>query len=388
MTTKLIFFLESYIYLRIVENTIFLYNTKDGSKLQYKNKILSDLMNEILKKKNLYVLEIDKSTLNSNGVKKFLKEIKNNHFGDYYYCDESMQVPVQMKPLVKSYLPMYSQVKFSVEDHVRSIDIFLNSSNDFCNKEIIKQFSWVYYNKRYSEIKFSKIENLFKLTSKRIKVGLFGGNLFAYKEFEKLYGLKSDDVEINIHWKYIDEINAMRIKYLRCKKGVDYLDYINKHYDVHYRFLISTRGDILKADNMIEKLKIKSYTFQPFYDGNNIEFFEEHVFMTKETIFETKLSQRVLLSKRIINNKMYGKLTILPNGNVYSHFFEEPFGNLKLSNIVQITSNVIKNSKVWHQTRNQVNICKNCLYVDFCPSISNYEYALEKYDLCDLKGEI
>ncbi|MBE9468407.1 MAG: hypothetical protein IMY72_08845 [Bacteroidetes bacterium] len=40
--------------------------------------------------------------------------------------------------------------------------------------------------------------------------------------------------------------------------------------------------------------------------------------------------------------------------------------------------------KNWFKLRTNTKPCCNCLYNTLCPPISNYEYALGKYNLCNV----
>ena len=41
--------------------------------------------------------------------------------------------------------------------------------------------------------------------------------------------------------------------------------------------------------------------------------------------------------------------------------------------------------KSWWKLRTNIKPCNNCLYNLLCPPISNYEYVIGKYNLCNIK---
>ena len=51
------------------------------------------------------------------------------------------------------------------------------------------------------------------------------------------------------------------------------------------------------------------------------------------------------------------------------------------------SSKEIHESKNWFRTRSKVKPCKSCIYNALCPPISNYEYYLKEYNLCNIINE-
>ena len=74
----------------------------------------------------------------------------------------------------------------------------------------------------------------------------------------------------------------------------------------------------------------------------------------------------------------------MSDGNIYSNLNEKAIGNIKNMDLSKAIYKEISVGKGWWKTRANVVPCKNCLYKFICPPISNYEYAIGRYNLCKI----
>ena len=81
----------------------------------------------------------------------------------------------------------------------------------------------------------------------------------------------------------------------------------------------------------------------------------------------------------------FGRLSILPNGDIYANIYHNKLGNILKDKLNEIIENEIINGKSWLNVRRLVEPCKNCVFELVCSPISNYEYAIKKFDLCNIK---
>lgn len=150
--------------------------------------------------------------------------------------------------------------------------------------------------------------------------------------------------------------------------------------------------DILEFEfiekNITDNFNKFSYKFQPFYTGDNIDFFKDSVFLEMDDIFVKKFKLKDLLSKTILNLNNFGKLTLLYNDLIYSNINESELGDVNKLDFNYLIRKALSNSNFgWIQSRCKVEPCSACQYNAFCPPISNYEYAIGKYNLCHVWEE-
>ncbi len=102
----------------------------------------------------------------------------------------------------------------------------------------------------------------------------------------------------------------------------------------------------------------------------------------EEDLFDDVHEQNDIFAKSKINLNNFGKLIILTNGDILSNINGKPLGNFHESSIKDAIYNELQTEESWRLTKNKVKVCKDCIYNQLCPPISNYELAIGKYNLC------
>ena len=146
-------------------------------------------------------------------------------------------------------------------------------------------------------------------------------------------------------------------------------------------FDIASLDDYLKAWEIIEEYQIDKYQFNPIYTGYNIDFFKENVFLKKSDILSTSMSIKDFFIKQMINNNDFGKINIMPNGDVHSNINYPALGNICTHSIFELIQKEIEEGKSWLRVRNQ-EPCNACIYQWLCPSPSDYEIMIGQTNLC------
>jgi len=158
---------------------------------------------------------------------------------------------------------------------------------------------------------------------------------------------------------------------------------ITKLKNVKIIFEIASKNEQKQAELLISNYNIKNYEFKPFYNGKNIVFFENNVFLSKNDIFSTIVSQRKIFAHQKLNTNFFGQIHIYPNGDIKAHPSKDDIGNCKKEHIVYIIEKELIKNTAWRVIRNDPPCC-NCLYQFLCPSISGYEWVINKNNLCKI----
>jgi len=85
-----------------------------------------------------------------------------------------------------------------------------------------------------------------------------------------------------------------------------------------------------------------------------------------------------------MNKHDFGKLHIMPDGNVYANVNHPVLGNIYADGINKIVRKEIEEGISWFRIRNQAP-CNDCIYQWLCPPPSNYEIAIGRTNLCHVK---
>jgi pseudo-rSAM protein len=151
-----------------------------------------------------------------------------------------------------------------------------------------------------------------------------------------------------------------------------------------FHFIVTSNEEFEASREIIEKAQLRSVFFKPYYTGYNFPFFRDMVFITREDIRHSKPDQFQLFSRISINEKDFGKLTLMPVGSVYANPNDESLGSIETEPLSNIVLNALIAGKSWKRNRKNVTPCRKCLYHFLCPPISSYEILMRRYNFCDI----
>ena len=408
---KYYFYLECYTYAKITETSVLLLNTLDNQRIISNDKKIMALIEKLLQKKN-NVLEIDFDGFYQDEIYQlFFEEVRTKYMGDLIDVNLSKGEPVNFYPIAKIENNIRKKGNTTSPDFdmlcnsLFNLTIYLNAECTHncpnCNK-YYRQFNcctqFVGNNDCVSMdpaivekiFSFVKFENL-----KKIHVA--GGNLSLYKDFDRIIPYLSEYREhCSTGFKYnnIRSINADIRSFFenRITIIVDAAEIDDNDVDIlindYNRFEIQIIAtDECQLEKMMPLINSSvSYKLTPFYNGHNLSFFEDNVFLNEEDLFETKYTIKKIHKNQLMNSGFFGNLTVLPDGNVCVDVNGPVLGNLHGETMLDIISKALKNEdSLWFKTRNTTT-CADCLYVDLCPPVSSYELAVGKYNLCHVKS--
>jgi pseudo-rSAM protein len=158
----------------------------------------------------------------------------------------------------------------------------------------------------------------------------------------------------------------------------------NQSRTVEYIFEVTSDANCLQAKRLIDRFQLEKYQIKPAYTKANINFFEVNVFLNKEDILSASLSIKDFFIRQSINLYDFGKINIMPNGDVYANVNHPLLGNIYKHSIYEIVRNEFDKGVSWFRVRNQAP-CNDCVYQWLCPSPSDYEIAIGRPNLCHVK---
>jgi len=403
------FYLESYVFIFKEKRKFVVYNTMNSAYIDcsiYKStqKILSELYDS---NKN-YCVGISKSLLNDSSFLIFLTEIRKSFSGDI--IDNRGQAPFIFKPILRIYFhPAKSKIK---EDNLLGINslLYLHEVSFFLaasDKKLKKEYHHCYKQflhpiKTDSQIMtFHHYENIIKqlaicqLDKINIVTDKIHNNdlLIELLESTDKFKLKTEIVSLFDENIDINNVGCLKLNSRLTLKIIVHLPIDLKKLEFQINLLscfniiwvciVTKEKDLECIDSIIESFSDK-IELCPWYDGSNREFFKRFVFNELEDIITIPISKQKIFRRQVLNENFFGKLTVLPNGDVYTNTNFHSIGNIlhqKLTEIVYSEISNVKNS--WFFTR-ETGICNECINKYLCPSISNYEIVMNEYNMCYL----
>ena len=346
------FTIEPYVFVGIAKEYVLLYNTLDGVNIESKEAEVVQLLKEMLNKDNCCVVLLTNERYQQKEVKDFISDLREKYMGDIIEVALSKGKPIQILPLYNfsDKHEIYKEHNFSSDKNelknLSRINIHLDSTTD-----ILKLISFL------DSIPGTPLFNII-------------GNIMEVKQFEKLLlFLNNSSSPKDISCSYLDVIPLQPII------ENDFLYRISIHFPidmaqwnksrqillsqtlpVEYIFNISSIDDYQQAEVLIEQFNIEKYQLTPVYTGDNINFFEKNVFLKKEDILATSMTIKKIFARQAMNLHDFGKINIMPNGDVYANLNYPALGNIYIDSINEIIQKEIDEGKSWFRIRNQAQI--------------------------------
>ena len=148
-----------------------------------------------------------------------------------------------------------------------------------------------------------------------------------------------------------------------------------------YIFNVASLNDCQDAEQLIERFRIKEYQIKPIYDGTNMTFFKEYVFLSKKDILSMPISIKNIFANQAINTYDFGKINIMSNGDVFANMNFLPIGNIYKDSVYDIVCKELNEGESWFRVRDK-EPCNRCVFQWLCPSPSDYEIAIGLTNLC------
>lgn len=405
------FYLEPYSFIFQGENETVIYNTLNGAYIicPLKNTKVKSLIEELIES-NDYCVKILESEINDQEFFDFIKRIRASFSGDYLCLPIFASKPFVFKPIVRLLDPLSNYKITKNEDflgnnilqYLNEVTIYLNTKCDEnCTgcSSYYKQFNYCIKNSQYNDFSFEQclsILNSINRSSVSV-VNFSGGNLLKYKYLDELLkALVAFPFQkiFLLNYKHIDEntLNAVN-KILRYNYSVTILMHesnsnglkIINNTNVEYVHIVDSTKSLRRVVDIMELNPELKMSIKPFFN-KNMSFFKENIFINHDDITESITTKKSIYRRQLVNELFFGKIFIMPNGDVFSNFNFKSIGNILNKNysLSRIIFNEITKGKSWLKIRNE-KPCLSCCNKYLCPSPSNYEIVMNKMNLCNIK---
>lgn len=399
------FFLESHIYVSIKPNAMLIYDTHTGKKLYVKSMAAIQLVNKIYKEENLGSIELESSDLACPETHAFVEMVVSNGMGELLKQHEHSIKPVILLPILS--------LNFDVEKlkDKENVDLFLardiskylldvnillnNSCQQQCRhcQNYYKQFYCCSKGNSADSLSQDCLDNLLHQISyfPVRTINITGGNIYKYEHHDVFNTLSVEGKKVfnffthylnyqespfidsqNVHLLVNTPVNLSRLKEVHS---------ITREKNVKYHLIVENNEQYGELEAAMTELGIDDFEVHPYYNGHNIQFFEENVYLSEEDILDTPISMREIFRNQKLNANSFGSLYILPNGDIKANLNKETIGNLRKDSIIDVINYEMTHNTAWRQVRSS-EPCKNCVYQYLCPPPSNYERVINRQNLC------
>ena len=404
------FYLESYTFLFYSKNQYVIYNTLNSTYIDCSlyGKTINTVLSILRNTNKTYCVGIYEYQLRDSQFTEFIKKIRNTFSGDIIKNIRGIP-PFISKPILRILhhpnnpkTKEYNLLGENALFHLHEVTFYLENQGFDLNpmyKDCYKQFLYPTYTEKQKLSHAKYLEIIEQLSICQIdKINIIPATIEKKELFSYLLSLSrqySIKTQIILPYKKYNKedlkqllINPQFSIMIMVHLPVDYEElnsYINlfNEYNITWSLIASNKNDVIfLSKNNLGKFTNVDYI--PWYTGDNMDFFKEYIYNDFKDIIEQKNTKQHIFRKQILNDNLFGKLTIFPTGEVYSNVNFPTIGNIQDQKLSEIVYSEIENYfKPWFFTRDYVS-CKNCVNKYLCPSISNYELVANEYNMCYL----
>ena len=404
------FYLESYTFLFYSKNQYVIYNTLNSTYIDCSlyGKTINTVLSILHNTNKTYCVGIYEYQLRDSQFTEFIKKIRNTFSGDIIKNIRGIP-PFISKPILRILhhpnnpkTKEYNLLGENALFHLHEVTFYLEHQGFDLNpmyKDCYKQFLYPTYTEKQKLSHAKYLEIIEQLSICQIdKINIIPATIEKKELFSYLLSLSrqySIKTQIILPYKKYNKedlkqllINPQFSIMIMVHLPVDYEElnsYINlfNEYNITWSLIASNKNDVIfLSKNNLGKFTNVDYI--PWYTGDNMDFFKEYIYNDFKDIIEQKNTKQHIFRKQILNDNLFGKLTIFPTGEVYSNVNFPTIGNIQDQKLSEIVYSEIENYfKPWFFTRDYVS-CKNCVNKYLCPSISNYEIVANEYNMCYL----
>lgn len=408
MKEYIVLFPETFIWFNKTEGVF--YNSKEKKIFRFRcNDLIYNYCTLLNDPVNLYAVVIDNADRQDLLFASWIETIVKYKTGAIYSMENEAEKPFGFPPI----LNLRNEIEESQIDRSKyysSINIAecLNEMSFFLGGEVMPEDERNYYKQilypfsQRSFLEWDKIRSFLEnsnITHLR-QINIICTDLLKYPNFEDLirllvsYGIS---VSCYMQGRYTDTF----IQVLEILKNTDFTlklyfseieDFIKiqnhiKDHDIQYNwiFIIRNEDDFLLCERLISEHNLEQPEILPVLSNNNLDFFKDNIFISLDHIENTSLTKQNIFCNQVLNSNYWGHLFILPDGNVYGNLNKKPLGTVREDAMELIKREIYDTDSSWKCTREKVVPCKECIYRNLCPPPSNYEFYLNRFNLCKIK---
>ncbi|MFA8435700.1 MAG: TIGR04150 pseudo-rSAM protein [Marinifilaceae bacterium] len=404
-------YLESYTFAFANTREVLIVNTLSSQTILFPLTLsLKAVITELLAPQNNYAIQITEEQLKDSSVNSFVSNVRESFSGDLIDQAETMFKPVILKPqlnlqrdISKLKREDFRSVGENIKSYLSELSIYVTgqcSRNCTDCKSKHKQINWCTKNEESLSLeKISKFCD--QINGTQIStINFLGGDLLNYQKLPELIEitkLLNPIKRFHVHYQNISkatdklailnqpqhELNVLvdfPLQPVELEQTIDYLK--STHLTHKWEFAIANEDEYDQLEKIIDSHQLSDVKIKPFFDGSNLDFFRENIFMSREDLHQQEISRKEIFAHQSLNTNHFGKLIITSDGKVFANLNHSQIGIIDES-IREILFKEMNEGTSWLKTRNTAP-CSSCVYQWLCPSPSNYEEAIKKPNLCTL----
>lgn len=402
------FYLEPYTFIFRSDIKYVIYNTLNSAYIHApENKLVINVLEQLENASNGYCLTLTERQIGDNQFRDFIKQIERTFSGGLIEATEETAKPFLFKPM----LFLNAEIRKSKEEDItflgkrilenlNEVTLYLpgtgyNSKENTYYKQLLYPISW--QDKSSMSISDYLVLLLDLEMSGVNKVNIIGGNLsqsgilpdllptLTHNKFKKVFYLSFDKLD-EAFYNWLDNEQSELVIWVSPSSNKERLEtqmYQFASKSVTWKLIVTSEEDIAFIENLIIP-EMAIVEMKPLFTGQNLSFFQKYVFNSLNDILEEPISRKTIFRRQTLNENFFGKLTILPNGEVYANLNFSKIGKYPQQSLKELAFKELTQPTAWFYLRDKLKPCMHCVNRYLCPSVSNYELVMNRPNLCTI----
>lgn len=410
------FILDNYVHVSVKRNGVMFYNSLTGKILEYNgSEAVLKLVKRLHSPKNLLVTRITGKELLNPEISQLVSDLRGYFMGDLIDASLTKIKPLQMMPYAKVHKDVEVIRKTparSVGEHMMKylveISLYINSacSQDcaICGSAYKQFFCCTRTKYGKEELNIQSLKDLFRQVqgAPLVRLNILGGDIFKFSKLGELLAiLKTFSLKKVFYTHYLNLLQqedkfalfpadsssfsilvTFPVEENQWKASMELIR--AQDIKAEFLFIVGSEKDVTRAEELITSFGLDVYSFHPFFNGNNLDFFERNIFLDKEDLQEAKPTDKDIHARQLVNPFHFGRLTVLSNGHIHANINTSRLGTLEKNSMHEAVYKEMYRGKNWRRIRKRTAPCKSCIFSALCPPLSNYEYVIGRNNLCNI----
>lgn len=388
------------------EKTILLYHTINGKSLIVLNDRCIEIVKDIYAPSNLGVIDLESLNLD-NEVSYFISETIK--LGIALTVEKSINPmkPINLLPILNlqndiEKLKNNGEVDLigeHIAEYLTSISIFINSECKQSCKDCYSYYKQTLFctkSLKGSSIPIETVEDvLFQSASTQVKrINILGGNITLYPCWNELLILLNEhffDFHLWFNLQNINDFNYLiNLPYhkeilvaqpLNMDRLESLISLVEMRNDFTFNFIVEDEIVLKEINELIGRINQINCTLFPFYNGLNINFLKNNVFLNESDILSETIEMRSIFCNQKLNSNFFGSLCFLPDGSVKANINSRSLGNFPDKSVLELIYEELITNTAWRNVRSG-DKCSSCMFRYLCPPPGNLELVLGRQNLC------
>ena len=223
-------------------------------------------------------------------------------------------------------------------------------------------------------------------------IDLVGGDLRTYPHLGQFHALVEQYPQFSWHlWQH--GLNCEGFAFGKAKVDVllsvpfgtsSGFEDLKNNPNVRFHLLVENGMQVEQTEHLIAGIEAKRCEWIPIFNGENLKFFEDNVFLNEDDIMSGPVSMREIFCHQKLNTNYFGVLHFFANGEVKADVNGQTVGWFPDKSVLELVYEELVHNTAWRRIRGGAR-CSGCRFRYLCPSPGNYETVIGKESLCQVQ---